>query len=477
MISKSLKSFILAHRQDDVRKLALKFNANNINAGKKSNVSNNTNVGNNANVSNNANDSNNEGTFDLSFALDQIQGWQTARQKLPTWASNDDLVYPPHLNMEQCSSEATARYKTKVLASLLGDDMAQSTLIDLTGGFGVDFSFMSEKFGRGIYVEQNAQLCDMIRHNMKVMSRLNVEINCGDGVEYLNNVGSSCSTNTANTANTANAANTSNDTNSSNSASSQLNNKTTDLPGNQYTVIYLDPARRDTHGRKVAALTDCHPDITLLRDELLAKADIVMVKLSPMLDIHSALSAMCPNGQGASVHIVCSQGECKELLLVLTHLATPLRMVCVDDDNLFEYCIGEDELSSFIPTYCKDISDISGTLLVPHAGIMKAQCFNELSKRFSICKISKTSHLFVAVRPIEGFPGRQFRIIRTTTMNKRELQKSLAGISQANIAVRNFPLTSEQLRKKLKLKDGGSCYIFATTLGKTHVLIIADRQP
>ncbi len=402
MSTKSHRYFVLAHRQDDVRQLALTQPS--------------------------------EVGADLPFVLDQIQGWQTACRKLPSWAACDDVVYPPHISLEQCSSEATARHKARVMSRLMPADASQTTLVDLTGGFGVDFTLMSRLFSRAVYVEQNECLCELVAHNLNAFGQENAEVVCDDGVRYLHSM------------------------------------STTEAP----LAIYLDPARRDEHGRKVAALSDCHPDVTLIRSELMAKAHVVMIKLSPMLDIHAALSAMTDGGVGAEVHIVCTKGECKEMLLVLTHSHEPLRIVCVDDDTEFAYRPGDTALNSYVPSHCKGISDIQGVLLVPHAGIMKAQCFKELSARFSLCKISKTCHLFVAASPVEGFPGRQFRILRTTTMNKKVLRQALSGITHANIAVRDFPLTAEQLRKKLKLKDGSSNYLFATNCQKINILIFAE---
>ncbi len=313
-------------------------------------------------------------------------------------------------------------------------DASQTTLVDLTGGFGVDFTLMSRQFSHAIYVEQDARLCELVAHNLNVFGQKNAEVTCDDGIRYLQSM------------------------------------PAVDTP----TAIYLDPARRDEHGRKVAALSDCHPDVTLIRPVLMAKARVVMIKLSPMLDIHAALSAMTDGGVGAEIHIVCTKGECKEMLLVLTHSHEPLRIVCVDDDTEFAYRPDDSALNAYSPSYCKATSDVQGILLVPHAGIMKAQCFKELSFRFPICKISKTCHLFVAETPVEGFPGRQYRILRTTTMNKKVLRQALSGITHANIAVRDFPLTAEQLRKKLKLKDGSSNYLFATNCHKTNILIIAE---
>ena len=489
---------------------------------------------------------------DMPFALDQIAGWQAARRKLPSWAAVDGLIYPPHISMEQCSSEATARYKApsaspkgercilepdektpsngnecilksdektpsngnecilepdektpdNVNGTLLGPSPLgewEGAFIDLTGGFGVDFSFLSRGFSRAVYVERQPHLCDVARKNFALLGLDNTEVVCGDGVEYLQTIGHAA-------------------------------------------MIYLDPARRDSHGGRTYAISDCTPDVLSLLPTLLSKADRVMVKLSPMLDWHEtvrSLNAVCPDCV-AEVHIVSVCNECKEMLVVMTkHTHAPLTVHCVDLSPLQlpqggepspmktsekgiskkkdiqlgrspkgEGCIlkpdektpdngnvtqlglsplGELEgaLFSFTPSVpsplgtssgLSPLGELEGALYEPNASIMKAGCFSQLCERYGVRAVGRNSHLFVSDKAVDDFPGRRFRILATSSMNKKEIKKALSGIDSANIAVRNFPLSVAELRKRLKLKDGGDTYIFATTVGTDKRLLIICKK-
>lgn len=369
---------------------------------------------------------------DMTLALQQIAGRQASRRKLPTWAALDGILYPPHLGMEQCSSEQTARYKQSVCRSLLSSlSSAQpTTLVDLTGGFGVDFSFLAPLFRRAVYVERQEVLCQLARHNFAVLG-VNAEVVCGNGEDVLH----------------------------------QLEE--------HVTMIFLDPARRDANGARTYGISDCTPDVITLRDELLQKADYVMLKLSPMLDWRKAVVDLGEEWV-REVHIVSTGGECKELLLVLTkeNSNEGLRLVCKNDEQSFEV----HQASTAEPCLYQSVISPSSYLYEPNASVMKAGCFAELSAHFGIGQLSQNSHLFVAEQPIEEFPGRTFRIIDVSTMNKRELKEKIAQLKQANITVRNFPLSVAELRKRLKISEGGSNYIFATTLASgDHVLIICER--
>ena len=425
---------------------------------------------------------------DMPYALDQIKGWQTARRKLPTWAACDGIVYPPHLSMEQCSSEPTAQYKLnlamewarRVESSELRVESSSeqpatlnsqlstlnchaSSMTDLTGGFGVDFSFTSCAFASATYVERNAQLCHMVEHNLPLLGIDNAKVVCADAVDYLSTL-------------------------------------------DMQTMIFLDPARRDQHGAKTVMLADCTPDVVQLLPQLLAKSRFTMLKLSPMLDWHKAVEDL--QGTVREVHIVSVGGECKELLLVLSkEIESELRVFCADLEA------GGASLSS--GSGCSSLSSepsspskpshpstpsLSASLFVyapsasspapnsklktqnskflhePNASIMKAGCFDELAAAYGVSPVSRNSHLFLSADPVDGFPGRSFSIERVTTLNKRELRQALAGIEKANIATRNFPLSVAELRKRLKLKDGGDVYIFATTTAEDeHLLLISHK--
>ena len=348
---------------------------------------------------------------DIAWALDQISGWQSACTKLPEWAAADGIIYPPHLSMEQCSSEQTAKYKVKVVDGLRSPSNSpegERSLIDLTGGFGVDFSYMARGFQKVIYVERSPPK--------------------GGGL-----------------------------------------------------LIYLDPARRDIHGKKTYAISDCTPDVVALKDLLLEKANNVMVKLSPMLDWHKAVEEL---GEVQEVHIVSVDNECKELLLVLRGVSgkdqeTRRTRVCSvnlqSHGGIEEFDFDNTSLSS---NHSSPIGEVRRGLYLyePNASLMKAGCFDELAERFGVNPIASNSHLFVSESLKKDFPGRIFQITAVSSMNKKALRENLLGINKANIAVRNFPLSVAELRKRLKLADGGDIYLFATTTAeKEHLLLFSKK--
>jgi hypothetical protein len=359
---------------------------------------------------------------DLTFALEQIAGRQKARTKLPSWAAIDGIVYPPHLSMEQCSSEQTARYKACIVSE-------GALVVDLTAGFGVDMAFISQRFQRAVHVERQTQLCAISSENYKQLGLNHIDVVCGDGVDYLHQ-----------------------------------------MP--HADLLFIDPARRDHHGGRTYSIADCTPNVIEMRDEMLEKADKVMIKLSPMLDWQKAVSDLC---HVREVHIVSVDNECKELLLVLSKQEKPLEIYCVNNEAVFKYePFQQKQMSSQEPL----APSSANYLYEPNASIMKAGCFELLSQRFKLSQLDKNSHLFVSDREIADFPGRQFIIDSQTSMNKRDLKDALSGISQANITVRNFPMSVAELRKRLKLKDGGDVYIFATTVtNQGHQLFVCRKKP
>lgn len=463
---------------------------------------------------------------DMPFALDQIRGRKMARVKLPRWASIDGIIYPPHISMEQCSSEQTALYKAELAARLLGlspsssengeekekesenasnlylseicefagkgavdsefakneatckkqqilteseenvnemkeepheGDFSEETgFVDLTGGFGVDFSYIASRLGvKSMYVERQAHLCEAAKENFGRLGLMNAIVKNGDGIEVLHSFASK------------KEAAASDSLGITEDQSQSLLKTNLGLK-----LIFIDPARRDDAGNKVVSLKDCTPDVTLLQEEMLSKADYVIIKLSPMLDWHRAVSELnCVK----EVHIISVNNECKELLLVLSaRNMGNLRIYCVNDAQSFVCDEMEMEESSvkIAPSTLEEMQ----YLYEPNASLMKAGCFGVLSERYDARMLSKNSHLFVSMAPIEAFPGRSFRIIAISSFNKKELKRHLSGITKANIATRNFPLSVAELRKRLKLKDGGETYIFATTLSdESHVLVITEK--
>lgn len=478
---------------------------------------------------------------DMPFALDQFRGRKMARVKLPRWASIDGIIYPPHISMEQCSSEQTALYKAELAARLLGlspsssengeekekesenasnlhlseicefagkgavdsefakneatckkqqiltepgedvnetkEDVCESDFseeiefVDLTGGFGVDFSYIASRLGvKSMYVERQSHLSEAAKENFGRLGLKNAIVKNGDGIEVLHSFASK------------KEAAASDSLGITEGQSRSLLKTKLGLK-----LIFIDPARRDDAGNKVVSLKDCTPDVTLLQEEMLSKADYVIIKLSPMLDWHRAVSELnCVK----EVHIISVNNECKELLLVLSAQnmgkmeassadgevkhAGNLRIYCVNDAQSF-VCDELDMESSSVKIAPSTLEEMQ-YLYEPNASLMKAGCFSILSKRYGAKMLSKNSHLFVSRDLIAAFPGRSFRIIAISSFNKKELKRHLSGITKANIATRNFPLSVAELRKRLKLKDGGETYIFATTLSdESHVLVITEK--
>ena len=453
---------------------------------------------------------------DMPFALNQIRGRKMARVKLPRWASIDGIIYPPHISMEQCSSEQTALYKAELAARLLGvssvgsfdaeksqeqqnskicefaaeravgsefaknegtsekqqiltkievdvndskeklfrgdssaefDFSSEIEFVDLTGGFGVDFSYIASRLGlKSMYVERQAHLCETAKENFERLSLGNAIVKNGDGVEVLRSFAA-----------------TDDAPSSFSKTSSRLK------------LIFIDPARRDDAGNKVVSLQDCTPDVTLLQDEMLAKADYVIIKLSPMLDWHRAVNEL---SHVKEVHIISVNNECKELLLVLSAKnEASLKVFCVNDRQLISYDEADESPVSIADAELQEMT----YLYEPNASLMKASCFGVISQRYDLRMLAKNSHLFVSTNdsePVDDFPGRTFRILAVSSLNKKELKRHLSGITKANIATRNFPLSVAELRKRLKLKDGGNTYIFATTLrDESKVLLICEKFP
>ena len=420
---------------------------------------------------------------DMPFALDQIRGRKMARVKLPRWASLEGIIYPPHISMEQCSSESTALYKAELAARLLGLPVSSSgtemkaeneiEFVDLTGGFGVDFSYIAARLGvKSMYVERQAHLCEAAKENFERLGLKNAIVKNGDGIEVLHSFHPK-------------KKDAASDDDSLGITYDQPRSLLKTNPGLK--IIFVDPARRNDAGNKVVSLKDCTPDVTVLQEEMLSKADYVIIKLSPMLDWHRAISEL---SHVREVHIISVNNECKELLLVLSARnmgdmeassadgevkhAGNLRIYCVNNAQSF-VCDELDMETSPVKIAPSTLEEMQ-YLYEPNASLMKAGCFGVLSRRYDARMLSKNSHLFVSQAPIEAFPGRSFRIIAVSSFNKKELKRHLSGITKANIATRNFPLSVAELRKRLKLKDGGETYIFATTLSdESHVLVITEK--
>ena len=366
-----------------------------------------------------------EGAADFrpKFVLQQIAGIQAMRRKMPQWADNQDIIYPAHLSLEQCSSEFTADYKRGIIERFCSH-YDKKTFADLTGGFGVDFSVMSAGFSKAYYVERNAELCAIAQHNFQALSMQNFNVVNGDGVEFLSNC------------------------------------------DQKIDVIFIDPARRNNAGGKTVHIQDCEPNILDFQDVILQKSDIAIIKLSPMLDISECLLKL---KNIKEIHVVASDGECKEILVVLTAEKPndePL-IFAVNNKQRFMFWRSYEEYCSLL--IANHVNE-GMYLYEPNAAIMKAAPFYLLAEYYFIQKIAPNSHLYVSDNWIEDFPGRGFRIVKIGGV------KDFKHIEKANIAVRNFPMKADELRKKLKIKDGGDIYLFATTLNDGRKVLIETKK-
>ena len=403
MTDKHTTDFILAHRDDEVRTLALRFSR--------------------------------DKTIDLPAVLEQIAGWQTARRKIPSWAATEGIAYPPRLSMEQCSGEKAALYKAGVVRRITKPS-ERTLLTDLTGGAGVDFAFMAPLFQRAVYVERQERLCRTAIHNMRVLGINHARIICADATAYIRNAAHS-------------------------------------------TVIFIDPARRDSAGRRTYAISDCAPDVLAMENLLIGKARVVMLKLSPMLDLSKTIQDLNANEAGNVVreaHIVAVDNECKELLMVLSaDYAGSTKIFCSDNDHVFSY--GWDDNGGHPPrkSIAPQAMESGMYVYVPSVAVMKAGCFPLLCSRFGVEAVGPNSHVFLSPKPVEGFPGRRFRASAVASMNKKELRQVLQGVERANITVRNFPLTADGLRQRIRIPDGGDTYLIATTAAKRHIIIVTHK--
>ncbi|MBR3519159.1 MAG: RsmD family RNA methyltransferase [Paludibacteraceae bacterium] len=388
-IDPELSAYIRAHRDDDVRHLALS-------------------------------DQKRLGDS-LNYALNQISGWQKAKEKIPSWSEIDDLVYPPHLSMEQCSSEQTAAYKATLVRG--------ESFTDLTGGFGVDFAFIARNFKQATMVERNAELCEIAMHNLPLLGLPNAKVVNGDGMDHLRQM-------------------------------------------EPVDVIFIDPARRDQQGRKTVSIADCEPNLLEVLETLHARAKKILIKYSPMLDITLAIKELkCVE----SVHVVSVENECKELLFLLSEktAGSPL-FHCVNlskrGETRYTFTMEEERNATI-----RQAGSLGKYLYEPYSSLLKAGAYKSLCTHFPVEKLAVSSHLYTSDEPINDFPGRAFRVVDTFTLNKKEVKEHLENVKKANIAVRNFPLSANELRNRLKIKEGGDIYLFATTHMEKRLVIMCEK--
>lgn len=371
--------------------------------------------------------------FNVQRVLRQIAGNQVMKKKVPSWYANPGLVFPASLSLEQCSSEITANYKSDIVKRVLDNGFVENQMVDLTGGLGVDFAFMAKNFNKSMYVERQSELCDIAQHNFEVLGLNNTEFFNSDALEFL---------------------------------------KTSQR---KYDLIYLDPARRDSKGGKAVLLTDCEPDLTLIKNQLLEKASIVMVKLSPMLDISLALKQL---PETEEVYVVSVDNECKELLFVLKpgddEIQTTLYCVnLLSNSEIREFVFTKNDEQEAVCIY----ADKPGKYLYePNASLLKAGAFCIISKAYNLNKLHPNSHLYTSDNYLPDFPGRGFEVDKYFSYQPKKMKSLLGGVDKANITVRNFNDTVAEIRKKSKIGEGGDLYLFATTLYDGSKVIVSCRK-
>ncbi|MDY5650666.1 MAG: SAM-dependent methyltransferase [Paludibacteraceae bacterium] len=357
--------------------------------------------------------------------LQQIEGRERTADKLPTFASIPDWWYPVRLSCEQCSSELTARYKASLLSPLALGEGKEERFLDLTGGYGVDTYFLSEHFARTDYVEQNEELCRIAAHNFALSQKSKVERQ---------------------------------------KLSIAIHNTTAEdfllsSPCGEagWGLIFLDPARRDSHGSKVFRIEDCTPNVVELLPTLLAHSKRLLIKLSPMLDLTQAVT--CLSQVNWDIHIVAIKNEVKEVLLLSGGTGQIITIDLAQKDQAFVFTREEEQHCGL------DIRDgkLANYLYEPNAAILKAGAYKLVAQRFGLHKLDVNTHLYTSRQFIENFPGRVWRI--TEKQN----------LKQANVLTRNYPLTPEQLKKKLHLRDGGTAFVIGCRVAGKPTLMYAER--
>lgn len=358
--------------------------------------------------------------MDIPFLVDQIAARRQIREKLPSWYENGQLVFPAKIAAEQCSSEQTAAYKQ----SLVGEDW---TVCDLTGGLGIDSYFLSRKAKHLTYIERFPAYCEAAKHNFSVLGAGNITVVNADSTQSVDT-----------------------------------------LP--EVDAFYIDPARRGESNKRVFALQDCEPDLPGLLPELLKRSPRIIAKLSPMADIQMTLDLLPGT---TSVHVLSVKNECKELLFVTERGADGREPAihCInfgpDGMQSFLFTLEEERNAPLIPA-----GRVAGYLYEPNASVLKAGAFKQIAVRMGVKKLQVSSHLYTSDQLIPGFPGRRFRIDEVLPFTGKLCKGLSKTIPQANITVRNFPLSVEELRKRTKIADGGSVYLFATTLADGEKVLV-----
>ena len=369
--------------------------------------------------------------IDIQLALRQISGYQILKRKVPAWTEFDNLLYPVHLSLEQCSSENTAKFKAKVISDLFSDK--EYTLLDMTCGFGVDAYYISQKASSAILIEKDKELSEITRHNFELFNR-HAEVINSDAEEFLK-------------------------TNS-----------------NKYDIVFIDPARRGKNGEKVVLLENCTPNILLMIPEIKKITNYLAIKLSPMFDIKQLLSQLqCVK----SIYSIGVDNECKEIFVIIDF--------CTTDSNTKIVAVNISESDNEISIMQSDFfeeatiesvypSDFGKYLYEPYASFLKSGLYKTIANRYDANKIDINSHLYTSNEIIKNFPGRKFEIVDIVEFNKKEAKQFFKKYDKANITVRNFPITADNLSNNYKVKNGGDNYVFATTIFPSKRVLINCKK-
>jgi len=349
----------------------------------------------------------------------QISGLIRAERKLPTWFKTDGIVFPPNLNLEQTSSEITANYKSELIEG--------KVLVDITGGFGIDDLYFAKRFKKVIHCEMNAELSELASHNFHVLGATNIDTFSGDGLSYLENT------------------------------------------SEKIDWIYLDPARRDDHGGKVFLLEHCTPNVPLNLKFLFSKAENILLKTSPLLDISLGIDEL---RKVIAIHVVAVNNEVKELLWVLNrNISSGIKIKTVNitkkSTQILESVLTEAQAGYDFKLPLKYLYE-------PNAAIMKSGLFSVLAEETGTFKLHNNSHLYTS-EELKPFPGRSFEILNILPYHKKTLKQALK-LEKANVTTRNFPRSVSEIRKELKLEDGGDHYLFFTTNFREEKIVLVCKK-
>ena len=362
------------------------------------------------------------------WMLQQVEGRQRTHDKLPTFAQIEDWWYPVRLSCEQCSSEATARYKAAIIRQL---GKKQDILIDLTGGYGVDTYFLSEQTTQAHYVERNEELCRIAQHNFQIANKP-IHVHNTSAEDFL-------------------------------AQYSMAGSVSSDVK--KEVVVYLDPARRDAHGGKVFRIEDCEPNIIKILPSLRAISNTILIKFSPMLDITSALQSL---GNEWDVHVVALHNEVKEIIFVTGYNRIHAVNILHEGNDQFSFTRSEEKSA-----LCAMADCICEYIYEPNAAIIKAGAFRLVAERFQLHKLDHNTHLYTADQLTENFPGRVWKVIAQPIKNQRDI--AALSIQRAAILTRNYPLTPEELRKKFKVQESDSHFLIGARIATKPTLILAER--